>query len=92
MEILNNFHVVDCTTICFLNANIQIGGAPDAPTNLVTSEVTYQSFRATWTAPEGPVEKYRVEYMTESGAPQQVILPTHYNTPHNVSADYSAFV
>nr|XP_015825821.2 collagen alpha-1(XII) chain isoform X3 [Nothobranchius furzeri] len=50
------------------------GGAPDAPTNLVTSEVTHQSFRATWTAPEGPVEKYRVEYMTVSGAPEQVFV------------------
>ncbi|XP_041667909.1 collagen alpha-1(XII) chain isoform X2 [Cheilinus undulatus] len=50
------------------------GGAPDAPTNLVTSEVTHQSFRATWTAPEGPVEKYRVEYMTVSGTPQQVFV------------------
>uniref|UniRef100_A0A3Q1GPI4 Collagen, type XII, alpha 1a n=1 Tax=Acanthochromis polyacanthus TaxID=80966 RepID=A0A3Q1GPI4_9TELE len=50
------------------------GGAPDAPTDLVTSEVTHQSFRATWTAPDGPVEKYRVEYMTVSGRPQQVFV------------------
>uniref|UniRef100_A0AAQ6AME4 Collagen alpha-1(XII) chain n=1 Tax=Amphiprion ocellaris TaxID=80972 RepID=A0AAQ6AME4_AMPOC len=49
-------------------------GAPDAPTDLVTSEVTHQSFRATWTAPDGPVEKYRVEYMTVSGRPQQVFV------------------
>uniref|UniRef100_A0A8D0DBV3 Collagen alpha-1(XII) chain n=1 Tax=Sander lucioperca TaxID=283035 RepID=A0A8D0DBV3_SANLU len=49
-------------------------GAPGAPTDLVTSEVTHQSFRATWTAPEGPVEKYRVEYMTSSGRPQQVFV------------------
>uniref|UniRef100_A0A3P8TS90 Collagen alpha-1(XII) chain n=1 Tax=Amphiprion percula TaxID=161767 RepID=A0A3P8TS90_AMPPE len=47
---------------------------PDAPTDLVTSEVTHQSFRATWTAPDGPVEKYRVEYMTVSGRPQQVFV------------------
>ncbi|KAM9354603.1 collagen alpha-1(XII) chain [Pholidichthys leucotaenia] len=50
------------------------GGAPDAPTDLVTSEVTHQSFRATWTAPDGPVEKYRVEYMTRTGRPQQVFV------------------
>nr|XP_043903464.1 collagen alpha-1(XII) chain-like isoform X1 [Solea senegalensis] len=50
------------------------GGAPDAPTDLVTSEVTHHSFRATWTAPDGPVEKYRVEYMTVSGQPQQVFV------------------
>uniref|UniRef100_A0A4W6E4V4 Collagen alpha-1(XII) chain n=1 Tax=Lates calcarifer TaxID=8187 RepID=A0A4W6E4V4_LATCA len=49
-------------------------GAPNAPTNLVTSEVTHHSFRATWTAPEGPVEKYRVEYMTLSGRPQQTTV------------------
>uniref|UniRef100_A0A672IQR9 Collagen alpha-1(XII) chain n=1 Tax=Salarias fasciatus TaxID=181472 RepID=A0A672IQR9_SALFA len=45
-----------------------------APTDLVTSEVTHQSFRATWTAPDGPVEKYRVEYMTVSGRPMQVFV------------------
>uniref|UniRef100_A0A8C4DYP5 Collagen alpha-1(XII) chain n=1 Tax=Dicentrarchus labrax TaxID=13489 RepID=A0A8C4DYP5_DICLA len=49
-------------------------GAPDAPTNLVTSEVTHRSFRATWTGPDGPVEKYRVEYMTLSGRPMQVFV------------------
>uniref|UniRef100_A0A8C7CYM2 Collagen alpha-1(XII) chain n=1 Tax=Oncorhynchus kisutch TaxID=8019 RepID=A0A8C7CYM2_ONCKI len=47
-------------------------GGPEAPTDLVTSEVTHYSFRASWTGPEGPVEKYRVEYMTLSGRPQQV--------------------
>lgn len=41
----------------------------------MTSEVTHRSFRATWTAPDGPVERYRVEYMTLSGRPQQVYLP-----------------
>ncbi|PWA16437.1 hypothetical protein CCH79_00004628, partial [Gambusia affinis] len=54
--------------------SVKGGGAPDAPTDLVTSEVTHQSFRATWTAPDGPVEKYRVEYMTVSGSPQQVFV------------------
>ncbi|CAG5866270.1 unnamed protein product [Menidia menidia] len=56
------------------------GGAPDAPTNLVTSEVTHQSFRATWVAPETPVEKYRVEYMTLSGLPQEVFVDGTENT------------
>ncbi|KAL3968337.1 C-type lectin domain family 4 member A [Sarotherodon galilaeus] len=50
------------------------GGAPDAPTNLVTSEVTHQSFRVTWDGPDDQPEKYRVEYRTLSGAPQQVIV------------------
>uniref|UniRef100_A0A669BKX6 Collagen type XII alpha 1 chain n=1 Tax=Oreochromis niloticus TaxID=8128 RepID=A0A669BKX6_ORENI len=55
-------------------ACILTGGAPDAPTNLVTSEVTHQSFRVTWDGPDDQPEKYRVEYRTLSGAPQQVIV------------------
>uniref|UniRef100_A0A3Q4H4L4 Collagen alpha-1(XII) chain n=1 Tax=Neolamprologus brichardi TaxID=32507 RepID=A0A3Q4H4L4_NEOBR len=47
---------------------------PDAPTNLVTSEVTHQSFRVTWDGPDDQPEKYRVEYRTLSGAPQQVFV------------------
>ncbi|XP_034531147.1 collagen alpha-1(XII) chain [Notolabrus celidotus] len=66
--------IVDSLTDNLCNSVKGPGGAPDAPTNLVTSEVTHQSFRATWTAPEGPVEKYRVEYMTVSGSPQQVFV------------------
>lgn len=50
----------------------ETGGPPDAPTNLVTSDATHNSFRATWTAPEDPVERFRVEYMTVTGQPQQV--------------------
>ncbi|KAL0969281.1 hypothetical protein UPYG_G00224980 [Umbra pygmaea] len=50
------------------------GGGPGAPTDLVTSEVTHYSFRASWTGPEGPVEKYRVEYMTLSGRPRQIFV------------------
>uniref|UniRef100_A0AAX7V8U8 Collagen, type XII, alpha 1a n=1 Tax=Astatotilapia calliptera TaxID=8154 RepID=A0AAX7V8U8_ASTCA len=50
------------------------GGAPDAPTNLVTSEVTHRSFRVTWDGPDDQPEKYRVEYKTLSGAPQQVFI------------------
>ncbi|KAJ7988915.1 hypothetical protein DPEC_G00314140 [Dallia pectoralis] len=50
------------------------GGSPEAPTDLVTSEVTHYSFRASWTGPEGPVDKYRVEYMTLSGRPQQIFV------------------
>lgn len=43
------------------------GGGPTAPTDLETSDVTYHSFRATWNDPEGPVEKYRIEYFPVSG-------------------------
>lgn len=41
----------------------------EAPTDLVTSEVTHHSFRATWTAPAGPVDKYRVTYVQVAGGP-----------------------
>lgn len=58
-----------------------IGGGPEAPTDLVTSEVTHYSFRASWTGPEGPVEKYRVEYMTLSGRPQKVSTPDVHRRP-----------
>uniref|UniRef100_A0A8B9LB67 Collagen, type XII, alpha 1a n=1 Tax=Astyanax mexicanus TaxID=7994 RepID=A0A8B9LB67_ASTMX len=45
-----------------------------SPTDLVTSEVTYFSFRATWTGPEGPVEKYRVEYVPVAGGETQQLF------------------
>ncbi|KAK1888687.1 Collagen alpha-1(XII) chain [Dissostichus eleginoides] len=43
------------------------GGELAAPSNLLTSEVTFSSFRATWTAPDGPVDMYRVTYMKVAG-------------------------
>lgn len=49
------------------------GGELEAPTNLVTSEVTHHSFRATWTAPAGPVDNYRVTYMIATGGPIQEV-------------------
>uniref|UniRef100_A0A8C7K8T7 Collagen alpha-1(XII) chain n=1 Tax=Oncorhynchus kisutch TaxID=8019 RepID=A0A8C7K8T7_ONCKI len=65
--------IVDDLTNNLCNSVKGPGGSPDAPTDLVTSEVTHYSFRASWTGPEGPVEKYRVEYMTLSGRPQKVM-------------------
>uniref|UniRef100_A0A3Q2PH07 Collagen, type XII, alpha 1b n=1 Tax=Fundulus heteroclitus TaxID=8078 RepID=A0A3Q2PH07_FUNHE len=44
------------------------------PTNLVTSEVTHYSFRATWTPPELPVDMYRVTYMKVAGGPTLELL------------------
>ncbi|XP_034555947.1 collagen alpha-1(XII) chain [Notolabrus celidotus] len=46
----------------------------EAPTNLVTSEVTHRSFRAAWTAPGGPVDKYRVTYTPVAGGITQELL------------------
>ncbi|XP_052342073.1 collagen alpha-1(XII) chain-like isoform X1 [Oncorhynchus keta] len=66
--------IVDDLTDNLCNSVKGPGGGPEAPTDLVTSEVTHYSFRASWTGPEGPVEKYRVEYMTLSGRPQQMFV------------------
>uniref|UniRef100_A0A4W5QH74 Collagen, type XII, alpha 1b n=1 Tax=Hucho hucho TaxID=62062 RepID=A0A4W5QH74_9TELE len=58
--------IVDELTINLCNS-VKGPGGLEPPTNLVTSEVTHHSFRATWTAPEGPVEKYRIDYMPVAG-------------------------
>ncbi|XP_019742733.1 collagen alpha-1(XII) chain isoform X4 [Hippocampus comes] len=72
--------IVDRLTVNLCNSVKGAGGSPDAPTNLVTSEVTHSSFRATWTAPEDPVEKFRVEYVSEAGITQQVFVDGTQNT------------
>ncbi|CAM4641269.1 unnamed protein product [Leuciscus chuanchicus] len=47
----------------------------DAPSDLVTSEVTARSFRVSWTHAAGPVEKYRVVYYSSSGVrPEEVVV------------------
>ncbi|XP_041716799.1 collagen alpha-1(XII) chain isoform X4 [Coregonus clupeaformis] len=58
--------IVDELTINLCNS-VKGPGGLDPPTNLVTSEVTHHSFRATWTGPEGPVEKYRIDYTAVAG-------------------------
>ncbi|XP_061158183.1 collagen alpha-1(XII) chain-like isoform X19 [Syngnathus typhle] len=72
--------IVDRLTDNLCNSVKGPGGPPDAPTNLVTSEVTHRSFRATWTPPEDPVEKFRVDYVSESGIAQQVFVDGTQNT------------
>uniref|UniRef100_A0A3Q1FWL3 Collagen alpha-1(XII) chain n=1 Tax=Acanthochromis polyacanthus TaxID=80966 RepID=A0A3Q1FWL3_9TELE len=64
--------IVDDLTINLCNS--VKGSGPEAPTNLVTSEVTHQSFRATWTAPDGPVDQYRITYMVVAGGPTQELM------------------
>ncbi|XP_024152990.1 collagen alpha-1(XII) chain isoform X2 [Oryzias melastigma] len=66
--------IVDGLTDNLCNSVKGSDDGPGSPTDLVTSEVTHESFRATWTGPEGPVEKYRVEYMTVSGFPLEVFV------------------
>ncbi|GAA6109498.1 collagen alpha-1(XII) chain isoform X1 [Tachysurus ichikawai] len=57
------------------------GGGPGAPTDLVTSDVTYHSFRTTWNGPEDSVEKYRVEYAPVSGGQNlQLFVDGNVNT------------
>ncbi|XP_066579143.1 collagen alpha-1(XII) chain isoform X2 [Amia ocellicauda] len=46
----------------------------EAPTDLVTSEVTTRSFRASWTAPGSSVDKYRVQYMPVAGGRSKEIF------------------
>ncbi|XP_067337696.1 collagen alpha-1(XII) chain isoform X3 [Channa argus] len=45
------------------------GGELESPIDLVTSEVTHHSFRATWTELGGPVDNYRVTYAAVTGGP-----------------------
>nr|XP_023830172.1 collagen alpha-1(XII) chain isoform X5 [Salvelinus alpinus] len=67
--------IVDELTINLCNSVKGPGGGLEPPTNLVTSEVTHHSFRATWTGPEGPVEKYRIDYMpVAGGVTEQMIV------------------
>ncbi|KAJ8275020.1 hypothetical protein COCON_G00096450 [Conger conger] len=60
--------IVDGLTDNLCNS-VKGSDGPEPPTNLETSEVTHRSFRATWTAPAGSVEKYRLEYMIAAGGP-----------------------
>ncbi|KAK3562956.1 hypothetical protein QTP86_011711 [Hemibagrus guttatus] len=64
-----------------LCSSVKGPGGPGAPTDLVTSDVTYHSFRATWNGPEDTVEKYRVEYAPVSGGqPLQLFVDGNVNT------------
>uniref|UniRef100_A0A8C1P762 Collagen alpha-1(XII) chain n=1 Tax=Cyprinus carpio TaxID=7962 RepID=A0A8C1P762_CYPCA len=49
-------------------------GTTEPPTDLTTSEVTHYSFRVTWVAPDDPVEKYRIEYVSMAGGEPQKLL------------------
>uniref|UniRef100_A0A672YMG0 Collagen type XII alpha 1 chain n=1 Tax=Sphaeramia orbicularis TaxID=375764 RepID=A0A672YMG0_9TELE len=61
--------IVDDLTVNLCNSVKGPGGGPETASDLVTSEVTPYSFRASWTPPDGPVEKYRLTYMIASGGP-----------------------
>uniref|UniRef100_A0A4W6EVE4 Collagen alpha-1(XII) chain n=1 Tax=Lates calcarifer TaxID=8187 RepID=A0A4W6EVE4_LATCA len=65
--------IVDDLTINLCNS-VKGSGGKRPPTNLVTSEVTHRSFRATWTPPAGAVDKYRVTYVPVAGGTMQEVL------------------
>ncbi|XP_062856462.1 collagen alpha-1(XIV) chain [Trichomycterus rosablanca] len=49
--------------------------APEAPRDLVTSDITARSFRVSWTHAPGTVEKYRaVYYASRGGKPEEVVV------------------
>ncbi|XP_069033568.1 collagen alpha-1(XII) chain isoform X2 [Embiotoca jacksoni] len=66
--------IVDDVSINLCNSVKGSDAELEPPTNLVTSEVTHRSFRATWTAPDGPVDQYRITYMLVAGGPTQELL------------------
>uniref|UniRef100_A0A671SI91 Collagen alpha-1(XII) chain n=1 Tax=Sinocyclocheilus anshuiensis TaxID=1608454 RepID=A0A671SI91_9TELE len=59
--------IVDDLTVNLCNSVKGPVGGPGTPTDLVTSEVTHYSFRATWMPPDEPVEKFRIEYVPAAG-------------------------
>ncbi|XP_011614348.2 collagen alpha-1(XII) chain isoform X2 [Takifugu rubripes] len=72
--------IVDNLTDNLCNSVKGPGGPPEAPTNLVTSDATHQSFRASWTPPEDLPDKYRVEYTSPTGQTRQVYVDGTENT------------
>ncbi|XP_029902398.1 collagen alpha-1(XIV) chain-like [Myripristis murdjan] len=73
--------MVDDLTINLCNSVKGPGGELEAPTDLVTSDLTHHSFSVNWTAPGGPVEKFRVTYMIAAGGPTlQVLVNGTVNT------------
>ncbi|KAM9495088.1 collagen alpha-1(XIV) chain isoform 1-T1 [Clarias gariepinus] len=70
---------VVCQRVEYLNREIKGDPVtyliPDAPSELVTSEVTARSFRVSWTHAPGTVEKYRVVYYaSRGGKPEEVVV------------------
>ncbi|XP_026146323.1 collagen alpha-1(XII) chain isoform X5 [Carassius auratus] len=66
--------IVDDLTVNLCNSVKGPGGGPGTPTDLVTSEVTYYSFRATWMPPDEPVEKFRIEYVPAAGGTTEMMF------------------
>ncbi|XP_047675468.1 collagen alpha-1(XIV) chain-like isoform X2 [Tachysurus fulvidraco] len=74
-----------CQRVDYLNREIKGESTsniiPDAPSDLVTSEVTARSFRVSWTHAPGTVEKYRVVYhASRGGKPEEVVVNGDQNS------------
>ncbi|XP_047015920.1 collagen alpha-1(XIV) chain isoform X3 [Ictalurus punctatus] len=73
-----------CQRVEHLNNENQgetVSPIPDAPSDLVTSEVTARSFRVTWAHAPGTVEKYRVVYYaSRGGKPEEVVVNGDQNS------------
>ncbi|XP_077403873.1 collagen alpha-1(XIV) chain-like isoform X2 [Vanacampus margaritifer] len=77
--------IVDVLTrsVCHTLEQLAVGGGaappPESvapPQDLVTSDITARSFRVSWTAPAGDVERYRVVYYPASGGrPEEKVVP-----------------
>uniref|UniRef100_A0A672NXH6 Collagen type XII alpha 1 chain n=1 Tax=Sinocyclocheilus grahami TaxID=75366 RepID=A0A672NXH6_SINGR len=72
--------IVDDLTVNLCNSVKGPGGGPGTPTDLVTSEVTHYSFRATWMPPDEPVEKFRIEYVPAAGGMTEMFADGEENT------------
>ncbi|XP_052386240.1 collagen alpha-1(XII) chain-like isoform X8 [Carassius gibelio] len=67
--------IVDDLTNNLCNSVKGPGAGPEPPTDLTTSDVTHYSFRVSWVGPDGPVEKYSIEYVsTAGGEPQNLFV------------------
>ncbi|XP_060742438.1 collagen alpha-1(XIV) chain-like isoform X2 [Tachysurus vachellii] len=74
-----------CQRVDYLNREIKgestSNTIPDAPSDLVTSEVTARSFRVSWTHAPGTVEKYRVVYhASRGGKPEEAVVNGDQNS------------
>ncbi|ROL43009.1 Collagen alpha-1(XII) chain [Anabarilius grahami] len=66
--------IVDDLTVNLCNSVKGPDSGPGTPTDLVTSEVTHYSFRATWIPPDEPVEKFRIEYVPAAGGKTEMMF------------------
>uniref|UniRef100_A0A3Q2XKM7 Collagen, type XIV, alpha 1b n=1 Tax=Hippocampus comes TaxID=109280 RepID=A0A3Q2XKM7_HIPCM len=67
LDIVDDLSVNLCNSVKGSGGQNKCTSTHFAPTDLTTSEVTHRSFRARWTAPQTPVEKFRLVYVRADG-------------------------